>query len=173
MVETPPTRPGPVIRPAAKEDLPAVMALWDELERHQGGWRVFAPRPTLRAEAEARYHRSRDDPDSLHLVAEEDGELVGMAVGWIATVSSMSDEPALEVANVVVARVRRQRGVARALVLALADFARRRGVKRLVVKTYAENEVAMRFWRALGFRPRYVQLTAAALDLAAGELPDS
>jgi ribosomal protein S18 acetylase RimI-like enzyme len=173
MAETSPSRDRPVIRPAAEEDLPSLMALWDELERHQAGWRVFTPRPTLRAEAEARYRRSRDDPDSLHLVAEEDGEVMGMALGRIATVSSMSDEPALEVTNVVVARARRQRGAARALVLALADFARRRGVKRLVVKTYAENEAAMRFWRALGFGPRYVQLTASTEDLAPGDLADS
>jgi hypothetical protein len=46
-------------------------------------------------------------------------------------------------------------------------------VKRLVVKTYAENEAAMRFWRALGFGPRYVQLTASTEDLAPGDLADS
>jgi ribosomal protein S18 acetylase RimI-like enzyme len=173
MAETPSTRPGPVIRPAAQGDLPAIMALWDELERHQAGWRVFAPRPTLRAEAQARYRRSRDAPDSLHLVAEVDGELVGMALGWIAAVSSMSDELALEVTNVVVAKTSRQQGVARGLVAALADFARRRGVKRLVVKTYGDNEGAMRFWRALGFHPRFVQLTAPAEDLAPRDPSDS
>jgi ribosomal protein S18 acetylase RimI-like enzyme len=162
-----------VIRPATEQDLPTVMALYDELERHQGGWRVFAPRPTLRAEAEDRYRRAQDDPDTLHVVADDGGELVGTAIGWIAAVSSMSDEPALEVANVVVAGPSRHRGVARALVLALADFARRRGARRLVVKTYSENDGAMRFWRALGFRPRYVQLTAVVKDLSSPDLADS
>jgi ribosomal protein S18 acetylase RimI-like enzyme len=174
MDETPATaRQGLVIRPATEEDLPSVMALFDELERHQGRWRVFEPRPTLRAEAEDRYQGAREDPDTLHLVAENDGTLVGMAIGRIAVVSSMSDEPVVEVANVVVATAHRQRGVARALVRALADFARRRGVRRLVVKTYSENDEAMRFWRELGFQPRYVQLTAVAGDLAPPDPADS
>jgi ribosomal protein S18 acetylase RimI-like enzyme len=166
-------RPRPVIRPATEGDLPAAMALFDELDRHQGRWRVFAPRPTLRAEAEARYRRALEDPDSLHLVAEAEGMVVGMAIGWIAVVSSMSDEPAMEIANVVVTPNDRHRGVARALITELADFARRRGVRRLVVKTYSENHGAMQFWRALGFRPRYVQLTAVAEDLAAPDPDDS
>ena len=174
MPETPSApRPDPVIRPATEGDLPAVMALFDQLDRHQGRWRVFRPRPTLRAEAEARYRRARGDPDSLHLVAEEGGQLVGMAIGWIAAVSSMSDEPALEIANVVVAPRSRHRGVARALVTERAAFAQRRGVRRLVVKTYSENEGAMGLWRTLGFRPRFVQLTAAAEDLAASNPDDS
>ena len=41
----------------------------------------------------------------------------------------------------------------------------------VVLKTYSQNEEALRFWSALGFRPRYVQMTAPADELAPPAAP--
>lgn len=154
------------IRRARAEDLPAALELYRELERFQQAWRVFEPRSDLAGEAEARYRAALDDPAQLHLVAERDARLVGMGVARITVPSSMSDERAAEVSNVYVLPDARGLGVGRALVTGLARWARERGARRLVLKTYSQNEDALRFWEAVGFRPRLVQMTALTDDLA-------
>jgi ribosomal protein S18 acetylase RimI-like enzyme len=126
---------------------------------------VFAPRPQLAEEAVARYRAVPDDPDSIHLVVEDAGALVGMGLGRVQPISSISDERVMEVSNVIVLPSHRRRGVARALIEALAAFAEERGAARLALKTYAQNDDAMRFWESLGFHPRYVQMTATVEDL--------
>jgi GNAT superfamily N-acetyltransferase len=83
----------------------------------------------------------------------------------VEVISSISDDRVLDVSNVVVLPSHRRTGVARAMILALAAFARERGAGRLALKTYAQNDDAIRFWYSLGFRARYVQMTAALDDL--------
>jgi N-acetylglutamate synthase-like GNAT family acetyltransferase len=148
------------IRPARPEDLPQALDLFAELDRFQAGWRVFEPRAGLLEEAEARYRAALDSPESRLLVADEDGRIIGMAHGHLLTISSISDEIVLEVENVVVAPSHRRRGVAHALVLALAGFARQLGIARVALKTYSQ-----RFWESIGFRPRWVQMTATPEEL--------
>ena len=53
-----------------------------------------------------------------------------------------------------------------------ARFAEERSVGWIELKTFVPNEEAMGFWRALGFHPRVVQLTApsaVAARRAAGQ----
>jgi ribosomal protein S18 acetylase RimI-like enzyme len=158
---------GPVrVRRARAEDLPAALELYRELDRFQQAWRVFEPRIDPAGEAEARYRAALDDPAQLHLVAERAARLAGMGVARITVPSSMSDERAVEVSNVYVLPEARGLGVGRALVAGLARWAREQGARRLVLKTYSQNEEALRFWEAVGFRPRFVQMTALAEDLA-------
>jgi len=47
----------------------------------------------------------------------------------------------------------------------MAEWAADQAIRRLVIKTYAANEGALRFWGRLGFRPRVVQMTALAEDV--------
>jgi GNAT superfamily N-acetyltransferase len=80
----------------------------------------------------------------------------------------MSDELAAELSNVIVRPDAWERGVGRALVAEIGRWATGRGVRRVMIKTYAQNEEALRFWEAIGFEPRFVQMTARAEDLASG-----
>jgi len=137
------------VRPALAGDLPEAME--------------------LAGEAEARYLAALQGGADLHLVAEQSDRLLGMGLARILVPSSMSDERAAEVSNVYVRPDARGLGVGRALVSALARWSRERGARRLVVKTYTQNEEALRFWEALSFRPRYVQMTALTEDLAGRE----
>jgi ribosomal protein S18 acetylase RimI-like enzyme len=154
------------VRPARAEDLPAALELFGQLDRFQEDWRVFEPRRDLAGEAEARYLAALEDPAELHLVAQHIDRLVGMGLARILVPSSISDERGAEVSNVYVRPDARGLGIGRALVTELARWSRERGARRLVVKTYTQNEEALRFWEALRFRPRYVQMTALAEDLA-------
>lgn len=144
--------------------MPALLRLLDELDRFQGEWRVFAPRPEYRQQVGSRYREALGDPATMHLVAEEAGEVVGMARGEVVRPSSLSDEEALEISSVFVLETHRGRGIAKALVEGLFQFARERGLRRATLKTFAGNDPALAFWERLGFRPRLVQMTAAVDD---------
>ena len=99
------------VRQATAEDVPSLVALFQELDRMQADWRVFTPRPGFYDEVGAKYNEALADPDTVVLVAEdEDGEVVGMAYGEARTPSRFSDERALELSGVVVRAGYRGRG---------------------------------------------------------------
>ncbi|MGQ0668248.1 MAG: GNAT family N-acetyltransferase [Actinomycetota bacterium] len=149
------------VRQATPEDLPALVALFQELDRMQRDWRVFTPRPGFYDEVGTKYREAMETPDAVVLVSEHEGEVVGMAYGEIHTPSRFSDERALEISGVVVRAGYRGRGVGRALLQEAGRFATERGVGWIELKTFAPNEGALSFWEGLGFTPRVVQLTSS------------
>jgi ribosomal protein S18 acetylase RimI-like enzyme len=161
------------IRPATEDDLPALMGLFYELARFQESWRVFTPRPDVRDEMQRRYRADLADPDAFLVVAEQDGLVVGMASGHLHKPSTFSDELAVELGSVYVQPEYRGRGVAAALTADVAEFARERAVKRVTLKTFAQNEEALQAWQRLGFEPRMIQMTASVERLRGADRPDS
>jgi len=149
------------VRQATPEDVPSLVALFQELERMQADWRVFTPRPGFYDEVGVKYREAMGTQDSLVLVAEDDeAEVVGMAYAETHVPSRFSDERALELSGVVVRAGYRGRGVGQQLVSEAARWAQDRGVDWIELKTFAPNQGAMAFWEGLGFTPRVVQLTA-------------
>jgi ribosomal protein S18 acetylase RimI-like enzyme len=153
------------VRRATEADLDDVLHLFGDLATHQQPWRVFAVRPDMIRETEARYRAALTDPDRIHVVAEADDAIVGMGYGQVLAPASTSDELALEISNVVVATTHRRAGVGRAIVSELARFGGERGIRRAVLRTFSDNADALAFWSALGFRPRYVQMVAELREL--------
>ncbi|HEY7756159.1 MAG TPA: GNAT family N-acetyltransferase [Actinomycetota bacterium] len=154
------------VRQAMPEDVPSLVALFQELDRMQADWRVFTPRPGFYDEVGEKYREAMNNPDAMVLVAVDDeGEVVGMAYGESHTPSRFSDERALELSGVVVRAGYRGRGVGRELVEEAARFAEERGVAWIELKSFAPNRGAMEFWVNLGFEPRVVQLTTSVRDL--------
>ena len=131
----------------------------------QRDWRVFTPRPGFYDEVGRKFRDAMGRPDSVVLVAEADGDVVGMAYGEARMPSRFSDERALEVSGVVVRADHRGKGVGRALVREASRFAAERGIPWMELKTFAPNRGAMDFWESLGFTPRVVQLTASTTAL--------
>jgi len=156
------------VRQATPEDVPSLVALFQELDRMQADWRVFTPRPGFYDEVGAKYHEAMNNAEAVVLVVVDDeGEVVGMAYGESRVPSRFSDERALEVSGVVVRAGYRGRGVGRELVHEAARFAAERGIGWLELKTFAPNRGAMEFWEDLGFVQRVVQLTTPTNDLLA------
>ncbi|MFL5796996.1 MAG: GNAT family N-acetyltransferase [Actinomycetota bacterium] len=153
------------VRKATAEDVPTLVALFQELDRMQRDWRVFTPRPGFYDEVAVKYRESLDADDRLLVVAEEEGEVVGMAYGEARVPSRFSDERTLEISGVVVRAGHRGRGVGRALAEEAARFAEELGVQWIELKVFWPNETAREFWRTLGFTPRVVQLTAQVDDV--------
>lgn len=148
------------VRQATLEDVPALVALFQELDRMQSDWRVFTPRPGFYDEVGLKYREAMSTENAVVLVAEDEGEIVGMAYGEVRIPSRFSDERALELSGVVVRTGYRGRGVGRALVQEAARFAGELGVEWVELKTFAPNRGAMEFWEDLGFTARVVQLTS-------------
>jgi GNAT superfamily N-acetyltransferase len=153
---------------ADRADLDALLWLFEQLHALQVAWRVFEPRPDLLKEVRSRYRALVDDPDAMVLIAESGGRPVAMAIGTIGAPSSVSDEPALTIANLVVDPGHRGRGVGRALVDELARFAHRRGVATLTIRSFTANHDAYEFWAGLGFLPLWVQMVRKDPDPSGG-----
>lgn len=157
----------PVIRRATAADVEEMMALWHGLDDLQAPWRVFPPRQTVPEDMRLSFERALNDRRSIVLVAESSGRVIGTAFGHRVVPSSLSDEPALELSSVVVAPGARRAGIGRALVAAVGRFAAGQGLRRVVIKTFAENREGLAFWLSVGFRPRMVQLVADPAELVA------
>lgn len=150
------------VRQATPQDVPTLVALFQELDRMQRDWRVFTPRPGFYDQVGHKYREAMRMHDAVVLVAEDDeSEIVGMAYGEVNVPSRFSDERALEISGVVVRGGHRGRGVGRALVREAARFASTHGVPWVTLKTFAPNQGALAFWEGLGFTPRVVQLTSS------------
>jgi len=153
------------VRQASPGDLPELVRMFQELDRMQRDWRVFTPRPGFYDEVGLKYRKAMGTDQAVVLVAEHEGDIVGMAYGEVRVPSRFSDERALEVSGVVVRSGHRGKGVGRALVKEAARFATDRGVGWVELKTFSPNERAMSFWEGLGFRPRVVQLTSSTSSI--------
>ena len=153
------------VRRAGRADLPTILELIEQLDRLQRPWRVFPLRPDFGEELAARYRSALDDSGEVVLVATDANEVVGTAYGHVTAPSTVSDEPALELSGVMVRPSHRGRGIGRILTKSAARFAREAGVRMVTVKIFAQNEEAVRFWEALGFEHRMLQMVAPAESL--------
>jgi ribosomal protein S18 acetylase RimI-like enzyme len=154
------------VRRARHEDLPSVLALFDELDRLQRDWRLFTPRPGTTDEVRRKYAEAMTRSDVMVAVAEEGTEVVGMAFAEARTPSRFSDERSLEVSGVIVRAERRREGIGRLLVQEAVRFARERGLRWVSLRTFGPNAEAMGFWEGLGFTARVVELVSPVDDLA-------
>lgn len=159
------------VRRARPDDLPVLLELFDELDRLQREWRLFTPRPGVSDEVAARYRRALTQTDAVAVLAEDDGQPVGMAFAEPRIPSRFSDERALEISGVIVREDRRREGIGQLLVAEALRYARERGLGWITLRTFGPNSGATEFWEALGFTQRVVELVAP-LDDVAGHLRD-
>ncbi|WP_410670268.1 GNAT family N-acetyltransferase [Amycolatopsis sp. cmx-4-68] len=115
-------------------------------------------------EGRAYYQSLVEDDDALCLLARGDGgRAAGHLIGRLLPVSPLRPgavRAVLESMRVVAER--RREGVGEALVSAFVKWARERGANELAVQAYAQNESALAFYRAQGFRPFEVELVREA-----------
>lgn len=151
------------IRPATKGDLAAVGRLGALLMRAHY---EFDPERFMRPQrgAEQGYGSflgsQLSDPDSIVLVAEHDGEVVGYVYAAVEPPSwkELRDRAGY-IHDVLVAEGHRRSGMAEALMNAAIEWLRTRDVPRVVLGTASQNENAQRLFRRLGFRPTMIEMT--------------
>jgi GNAT superfamily N-acetyltransferase len=144
------SRPLVVTRIAGSEDLPILLALWDEL-RQVGGRAERAVNPITGVDVRDRLGEVLLDPKCRVVIACADAEPVGMAVLCIVRPDPLSDVRIVQIAHLVVSRAQRHRGVGHGLVSAAADFATERHIDYVTVSAYSSLRDVHRFFARLGF----------------------
>ena len=108
-----------------------------------------------------------DEPDTLRVVAEVGGRVVGAATGRIERpldsaryqLQRQFSETRLMVDVVVVEEAFRRRGVGARLMAALEDWGRERGATVSLLDTYPESALSLPFFQErMGYRRRSVRL---------------
>ena len=135
-----------VIRPIRPDDKPLLERGLAELSDRSVQRRFLAPKPRF-SRGELRYLTEVDRRDHVALVAEsasDPGRLVGTA-----RFVRLRDDPAAAEAAIVVGDPWQGRGVGSELASALADEARRLGVRRFTATTGADNLPAQRLMEKL------------------------
>jgi GNAT superfamily N-acetyltransferase len=145
------------IRVAGQRDVDAIAPLLGQL-----GY------PASALELGERLERLTDHPDAEVLVAELDGELVGVAAYQLIDLLERPD-PQCRITALVVDDRYRRRGVAFALLHTIEESARDLGCFRLEVTTRTERADALAFYRAAGFDERRHRLVK---PLSANTLAD-
>jgi len=130
------------IRLAALRDADAIAPLLGQL-----GYTTTAD------ELSERIERLADRPDGEVLVAELDGEVVGLAAYQLIDVIERPD-PQCRITALVVDDRYRRRGVAYALLHTIEETARDFACFRLEVTTHPDRADALAFYRAAGFDER-------------------
>jgi ribosomal protein S18 acetylase RimI-like enzyme len=151
------------IRPATKQDLAAVGRLGALLMRAHYEFdpeRFMRPQRGVEQGYASFLGSQLDDPDSVVLVAESEGRVVGYIYAAVEPPSwkELRDRAGY-IHDVLVAEGHRRSGVAEALINAAIEWLRTRDVPRVVLGTAAQNENAQRLFRRLGFRPTMIEMT--------------
>lgn len=131
------------IRPYRPEDLESCRALWVELTEWH---RHIYQSPGIGGSDPGRHfdeHLQRVGPENIW-IAEVDARVVGLA-GLIPGEAEAELEP------LVVSESYRGLGIGRQLAATVIEAARARGVRQLMVRPVARNELAIRFYHELGF----------------------
>jgi GNAT superfamily N-acetyltransferase len=135
----------PVLRPARREDVPALVQLFTDDEL--GRTRESATLATYLAAFEA----IEADPNNTVYVLDSDGEIVGCAQLTIIPGLGRRGMKRALIEAVRVASRRRGRGLGRRLIGDLVTIARERGCGMVQLTSDKRRTEAHRFYGALGF----------------------
>jgi GNAT superfamily N-acetyltransferase len=144
--------PRAIVRRARAEDVPALAALLAELFSLEPDFAVE------RARQERGLRALLERETACVVVAEAGGRVVGMASAQAVVSTAEGGEAAL-VEDVVVTEAERGRGLGSALLPALEQWCRERGIERLQLLADRENAPALAFYERRGWaRTRLVAL---------------
>jgi ribosomal protein S18 acetylase RimI-like enzyme len=152
-----------VIRKATVQDVPSLGRLGALIVQthHEFDDKRFIP-PTPRTEqGYGQFLGSQiDEKDTVILVAEEDGTVVGFAYGKNAGHDWMSLRgPAGELHDIVVDSRYRGKGIGAQLLDAIVRALEAKGAPRVVLSTAFRNETAQRLFERAGFRRTMIEMT--------------
>ncbi|PDT92163.1 GNAT family N-acetyltransferase [Bradyrhizobium sp. Y36] len=144
------------IRPARREDVPAIVAMLADDHLGRARERVEDPLP---APYYAAFERVARDPNLTLVVAESEGRVVGcLQLAVLAGISSQGGARGL-LEDVRVAADCRSRGIGEQLVQWAVTEAKARGCNMVELLTHASRVDAQRFYKRLGFTGSHVGMT--------------
>ncbi|WP_152361557.1 GNAT family N-acetyltransferase [Microlunatus speluncae] len=157
--------PGPeqaelIIRDRRDTDLEAMVTLaLESMTWHADSYPDVRPAPPADA-LRGGFRELVPTADSYVRVAELDTLVVGFLTAALLppTTSGIEalDEPSVYISDIIVTGTARRRGIARALLADLDDWARARGCHTIRLTMHAGNEPAHRLYEQLGYRPTWI-----------------
>jgi ribosomal protein S18 acetylase RimI-like enzyme len=144
---------GVVIRQAGLGDMEAVGRLWEEMmEYHAPLDRRLKVFPGKREYVARAIEYWLGEDASCLLVAEEDGTVLGFALGGQVD-SSFGLKPAVygHIAHMCVTAERRRHGIGRQLFARLRDWFQEKDLSSIHIYVSHFSPVSQQFWRVLGF----------------------
>jgi GNAT superfamily N-acetyltransferase len=132
------------IRPAAPDDLPAVLGLYAQPDIDDG---AVLPMP----EARRIFERFANYPDYTLYVADHDGAIVGSFALLVMDNLGHLGAPSAIVEDIVVAPALHGRGIGQTMMRFAVDRCREKRCYKLMLSSNAKRERAHTFYEALGF----------------------
>ena len=155
-----------IIRPATRADLPSVGRLGALLVRTHHAFdprRFLAPTPHTEQGYASFLGTQLASPETVVLVAEQDGQVVGYAYAGIEGHDWMSLRgPAGVLHDLLVDPDHRGKGVGAMLLHAMLAWLQERGASQVVLSTAQQNEGAQRLFARAGFRRTMIEMTRDA-----------
>ncbi|MBC7814370.1 MAG: GNAT family N-acetyltransferase [Burkholderiales bacterium] len=157
------------IRPLVRDDVDALAALWGQLIIYHQALDPSLPGPARNG---ARRYAQRlieriDDRETLTLVADIDGEVVGFALGMVVDLAPdvFAQEKSGFLADIFVNEDHRRHGIGRALVEALERwFNDEHELQHYEWHVAAQNPEARAFWQSIGGRDVMVRMRVDLSD---------
>jgi GNAT superfamily N-acetyltransferase len=146
-----------------EDDLAVVLQMWDELRAASIRGGPLAPAPSEERLRESLGGMSPDDYQAV--VAELDGEVVGMACFITRPMGPFVDTPVLQIDYLHVRPAFHRRGAGHALIAAAAARAEEAGVEHVSVNVFPQLREANRFYAKIGFTPMVVRRVAPVATL--------
>jgi GNAT superfamily N-acetyltransferase len=139
------------VRPASRADLPAIVAMRDDLNRLELEGSPHAPIQRLNlAEFTGLWGHTFDSARHCWRILDVDGQPAGFGLIYLMTPSS---PPGAYIHWLYLRPGQRRRGLGRMLVDELFAWARSQGAQRVELRFIEGNEVARQFWTKVGFLP--------------------
>jgi len=142
------------IRPATKENLPAIKALWKEFMDFHKERDPFFARIDDAHEDFGRFMQSNLSKDDwLILVAAAGDQVIGYGSATIMLYPPIYQDPRYGyIQDIAVTEAYRRHGVGQRLFARMVTWFRKKNVSRLELEVAATNEVSQAFWQKIGFK---------------------
>ena len=144
-----------VIRLATRRDVPAIVALWEELMDFHQTRDPFFTRSDSGSEIFAKFVQDNIRSDTACvLVATVEGKIVGYCQGMLDRhPPALRESDFGQILDFGVTAEHRRAGVGTQMLQALCDWFRQEGIRRIEVRHSTFNEIGARFWPKMGFTP--------------------
>lgn len=140
------------IRRARDRDVPAIVALWDELQSSNSGYdKRLTVKPSAHSWYESFIRLQIEHENAVVLVAELGRNVVGYSFGQIMQRPTLDDGDCGYIADLCVAPHARGRGIGRSLFVEMRRSFVRAGVHHMEVQVVRNNPASQAFWRKMGF----------------------
>ena len=151
-----------IVRPAKKEDHPAVERLLRQIAQLHADLRPEIFRPASRKYDKIQFVALLKNKDTPILVAQDEhGDVLGYAMLQVKTIRKnpvFCPRQFLYVDDLCVDEVSRGLGIGTALMEGVRKLAKERGIKKIQLNVWECNEGAMQFYERLGFQTQRRQL---------------